>query len=227
MAARLNKIFDGVLMRNQVAIVSVIGLESSVILGRAVFLNSELVSSTAPHMTDTTAELAASLAKAVGVDVVSIEHSISVPWGWDAVKADLIAKGDLMGGLQQFELTHTFLDQEAEESTHKMIFNALDYDHALEQLIESYADSPYRLISVVGGNELATKTLFQRGEAGYHLCPIVGSSCWVTVGSASVYLKQESEGVVIDVYPVDGEMEESVASTYALFAECVALQVVE
>lgn len=42
---------------------------------------------------------------------------------------------------------------------------------------------------------------------------------WITAGNASVYLKRTDEGLVVDVYPLNREMEESVASTYAFDSE--------
>lgn len=42
-------------------------------------------------------------------------------------------------------------------------------------------------------------------------------SCWITVDSFSVYIKRETEGVLVDIY--DKERDEPVASTYAFVDE--------
>ena len=44
---------------------------------------------------------------------------------------------------------------------------------------------------------------------------------WVTVGKLSIYIKRNDEGVSVDIYPVGGETEESLASTYAYFSEAI------
>ncbi|NCA83799.1 MAG: hypothetical protein EOM72_13860 [Opitutae bacterium] len=42
---------------------------------------------------------------------------------------------------------------------------------------------------------------------------------WITVNNLSVYIRRTDEGVVVDLFPVQREMDERLASTYAFFAE--------
>jgi len=42
---------------------------------------------------------------------------------------------------------------------------------------------------------------------------------WITVGNLSVYIKKADEGVAVDIYPKDGEDDESIAGTWALFQD--------
>lgn len=44
-------------------------------------------------------------------------------------------------------------------------------------------------------------------------------SCWIMVGNLSVYVKKETEGVAVDIYPLNDENSDSLAATYALFSE--------
>ena len=44
-------------------------------------------------------------------------------------------------------------------------------------------------------------------------------SCWITVNNISVYVRRTDEGVAVDLYPVQGETQESIAGTWATFAE--------
>ena len=46
------------------------------------------------------------------------------------------------------------------------------------------------------------------------LRPSVGGF-WITVGNASVYLRRDSSGLAVDVYPLQRETQEAVASCYA------------
>ncbi len=42
---------------------------------------------------------------------------------------------------------------------------------------------------------------------------------WITVENLSVHIVQTDEGVVVDIYPLNHEDEEPVATTYAFFNE--------
>jgi hypothetical protein len=44
-------------------------------------------------------------------------------------------------------------------------------------------------------------------------------SCWITVNNISVYVCKTDEGVVVDLFPRGREAEESIAGTWATFAE--------
>jgi len=48
------------------------------------------------------------------------------------------------------------------------------------------------------------------------------NSIWVTVENLSVYIHKTDEGVVVDIYPVGQEMDNSIVSTYAFFNEGVS-----
>ena len=48
---------------------------------------------------------------------------------------------------------------------------------------------------------------------------LVGSSCWITVETLSVYIHKTDEGVVVDVYPKNEETEDPIGSTWVLFSE--------
>ena len=40
---------------------------------------------------------------------------------------------------------------------------------------------------------------------------------WIDVGNLTVRIKKEDEGVVADIFPIYGAMEEPIASTYAFY----------
>jgi hypothetical protein len=42
---------------------------------------------------------------------------------------------------------------------------------------------------------------------------------WIEVENLVLYIKKEDEGVVVDIYPVGGEMRDPIASTFAFFDE--------
>ncbi len=60
--------------------------------------------------------------------------------------------------------------------------------------------------------------LRQTADTEYILNPEF-SSCWITVQNISVYICCTDEGVSIDLYPLNHETEEAIASTYASFNE--------
>lgn len=47
-------------------------------------------------------------------------------------------------------------------------------------------------------------------------------SCWIQVGNLSVYVKNEAEGVAVDIYPLNDENSDSLAATYAFYADAEA-----
>jgi len=60
--------------------------------------------------------------------------------------------------------------------------------------------------------------LIRQNESDYYLKDNE-NSVWITVGDISVYVVRTDEGVVVDLYPLDNENAESLASTYAFFSE--------
>lgn len=45
---------------------------------------------------------------------------------------------------------------------------------------------------------------------------VLEPAVWITVDRFSVYLKRTDDGVLVDIYPLDDETSQPVASTYAL-----------
>lgn len=62
------------------------------------------------------------------------------------------------------------------------------------------------------------KALNHVAEQEYELDKSV-ESVWVTVNNLSVYIKRTDEGVVVDIFPLNREDGESLASTYAFDSE--------
>lgn len=57
--------------------------------------------------------------------------------------------------------------------------------------------------------------LIPEGENDYKL---VGASCWISVGPLSVYVQRGDEGVVVDIYPRNDEMDgPPLGGTWVLF----------
>lgn len=67
-------------------------------------------------------------------------------------------------------------------------------------------------------NENERPPLQYRGDADYVLRK-GHDVLWVTVDNLSVYLRRTDEGVAVDIYPLDGEMDDSLAGCWALFSE--------
>jgi hypothetical protein len=60
----------------------------------------------------------------------------------------------------------------------------------------------------------------EKGPAEYTLRPDV-DSVWITVDKFSVYVRRTDEGVVVDIFALDHENEEALASTYAFTQEAL------
>ena len=58
-----------------------------------------------------------------------------------------------------------------------------------------------------------------RNDADGNEYTLNDGACWITVNNLSVLIKRTGEGVVIDVYPLNDEMSNAIASTWALFAD--------
>jgi len=67
-------------------------------------------------------------------------------------------------------------------------------------------------------NKNKDDVLIRESESDYYLKDNA-TSVWITVGDISVYVMRTDEGVVVDLYPLDNENDESLASTYAFFSE--------
>lgn len=48
---------------------------------------------------------------------------------------------------------------------------------------------------------------------------LTGEHCWIMAGNISVKIQTTDEGVVVDLYRLGNEMDDSIGSTWALFAE--------
>jgi len=44
------------------------------------------------------------------------------------------------------------------------------------------------------------------------------TSCWITVDNISIYIVRTEEGVAVEIYPLNHEMDEMLGCTYAPFA---------
>lgn len=210
-------------MNNQVALVSVLSANGSEAQDVAVFFNGTFLMSADGDCGrfDAVEEMALNLATATGVDVV-FPHSVQEgKWEWFDIGNELEASGKLSGGLKEYIIEHTCVDPDGDTYNDTAAFKAECFAHALDQLIDEYKSQESSLLSVeIPENEEIT-VLYKTSESDYHLLPQTGSSCWITVGNASVYVKQEAEGVVVDIFPLNGQANESIASTYALFSDCL------
>lgn len=162
-------------MLNQVAIISAIDVKSEILLGKAIFLNSNLIYSTSPHVSDNSSELAASIAISLGSQGVEhYQYKVNESWGWELIRRLGIENGDLNGGFKNYLITHIFNEKTGDESTHKMNFKAINFEHAIEQLIKSYERSQYKLISVTDVTCEDVKIVFQLRQQQAKCVPMLG-----------------------------------------------------
>ena len=52
-----------------------------------------------------------------------------------------------------------------------------------------------------------------------YVLPKDQTGVWIRVDNISVWVHRSDEGVVVDLWPHQGEMDEPLASTYAFFSE--------
>lgn len=48
---------------------------------------------------------------------------------------------------------------------------------------------------------------------------LTGTSCWLTVGSLSVYVVNTGDGVAVEIYPLQQASEDPIAEIWAPFAD--------
>lgn len=68
-----------------------------------------------------------------------------------------------------------------------------------------------------------TQTLKLDPDNFYELDSEPQDTLWVQVGTISVYIKHEDEGVVVDLFAAGAEDRESFGSTYMFFQEATDL----
>lgn len=171
-------------------------------------------------MLNTTAE---SLADIHNTTIERIDYQPEESWDWGGVQHHLQEQGTLAGGLREFVLTAEHIGEFGEIYESLSSWQAESEAHAVEQLLDAAprsGDDPIlRLPEVV---DRSGEALLKRSDTDYILNPRTAQSVWITVGNASVYVRQTDEGVVVDLYGLGQEANtESVGSTYAHFAELV------
>lgn len=99
----------------------------------------------------------------------------------------------------------------------------LKHQQALEAIarIEGYANWSTLKSALEAQAQLDPAPLRRDDNGDYTFVNPRGTGAWVTVENLSVYLKREHEGVVVDVWPLGAEDDESLASTYAFYADAV------
>jgi hypothetical protein len=67
-------------------------------------------------------------------------------------------------------------------------------------------------------NENEGVLILEEAESDYKLKDdAIG--CWITVKGMSVHIRKTDEGVVVDIYKLGAEADDSLATTYALDSE--------
>lgn len=95
--------------------------------------------------------------------------------------------------------------------------DADDILHAIEQARDAYPADPILSAALRDGTGSGDLRRDADGE-GYTL-PRHTQGAWVTVDSLSLNIKRADDGVVVDIFPLDGEDSAPVASTWAAFTE--------
>lgn len=56
-------------------------------------------------------------------------------------------------------------------------------------------------------------------EVADYIIPEGLNSVWITINNVSVYIKRESEGVSVDLFPLNDEMSDSLAGCWITFTQ--------
>ena len=127
-----------------------------------------------------------------------------------------------MTELFSYRLNCHILNSNHESEVHVLEYQAEDFDHAVEQVLDHYRGNDFEyLIKVEDPDHRLIKVLHQTGDNEFHLKPSIGSSCFITVGSVNICIKQEDEGVVVDLFSKYFEDRDSITSTYTFFFDAL------
>lgn len=207
-------------MSKQVALIQITNHGSDI----AVFLDGEYVISADPsagEQTEMVEHVAHSLAVIHGVEIVKIEFPAKEDWQWHDIQTDLQNDGRLAGGLKDYPIEYMAINSQGEISKMHKLFHAEDIDHAIEQFINENASEEEKLLWIEAPTERPKTQLFKEGDNDFYLAPYTAERVWITVGNASILIKQEAEGVAVDFYPVNKELSQPVNSAYVFFSDMI------
>ena len=117
------------------------------------------------------------------------------------------------------------LYSEDNDSAKDLYFDAFELAKAevVEDKIIMETEDGEKLIiefsSTVGDDEIEEQPLVLQHEENGTDFILTGGSCWITVNNLSVYVKKDEEGVVVDVYSKNHEMDSAIGSTWVSYAE--------
>lgn len=190
----------------------------------AVFLNGETVCTFDPQADDSGCremleQVAVSLSSNLNLPIIRKQYDApSDNWSWEDIAVRVV-----FDSLISYELQYEFIDADGECGEASSSFSAEDYPHAVEQLVAELGGSGRQLLYIKNQPDNEDVPVLQMvGESEFRLNPACDQSCCISVGNAAVYLKQTGEGIIVSIFPASGESaNESVASTYAHYSECV------
>lgn len=190
----------------------------------AVYLDGDYIISADPAAGESVAmvkSVAHSLATLEGVEVTHLECDGFDEWQWDEVTSFLQMKGVLAGRRKQYCIIHEFMKPDGDFQKASLKFQAINFNDAVQQLVSFYDKNTYKLIRIISKDNKSTKTLYDLEGGFYHLNPVVGTACWIKVGSLDIEIKQTDEGAIVDLFPVGSESPDEISSTYAFFSDAV------
>jgi len=59
---------------------------------------------------------------------------------------------------------------------------------------------------------MANKPLRYEAENDYVL---EGKCCWITAGNLSIHVSDAGDAIIVNIFPLGGELDDPIASTYA------------
>ena len=130
-------------------------------------------------------------------------RSLGFSGGYEQIKTyiDTSAPGSLMTYVLRYKAIRNFDGQILDDLSSS--FEAEDYAHAVEQLMDSFKDTGLSILQVVSefSGEYSSSSLYDTGDDAFRLHPGSGSNCWIRVGNGDVEIKQTDEGIFVDVFP--------------------------
>lgn len=107
-----------------------------------------------------------------------------------------------------------------EEST-RYDCQADDASHAIEQVMDAYPGCEVLSLTVVDDRPHIVGPVLRESEHDeYQINPVVDTHCfWLSLANASVWIKQKSEHLTIEVYPIGLEDNEEISSLTVSYEE--------
>lgn len=220
-------------MNKKIIIVNVLDYSGS-LMGLGVFLESRSVFRSDAHgiqCAHAAVTIASEIARGMDMETVEISfYAEAGKWNWTDIESNMANRGITAPELCNYTLNHTVVGDTGECYEATLSFMAENLEHAIEQLLDHYRTLNEDVIHVRCINHSEPEEISPLLHAGgneYTLVPHTEKSCWISAGNASIHVNLTHEGVIVDIYSKEGEMESAITTAAVSFDDCLPHPVID